>query len=135
MREFVRTYFTSTAIFYTIIVLTTAAINMAGGYERISNISLLEMFIYLILCDIADYFFRYISFRKSWHYSIAYAAAIYALLLAFGYPCGWFEFSVKGLLEITVIFALIYCMIKGYYAIIETKEADEINEMLNKKGE
>ena len=130
MREFIRTYLSSTAIFFMVIVLVSTGINFISGFENTNNLFFPEVFIYLLVCDLVDYILSEFSFQKSWQYHLAHVSVIYILFLIFSFFCSWFLFSLRGVLQGTVIFGCIYFMVKHYYTVMETAEAAEINSML-----
>lgn len=130
MKEFIRTYLSSTAIFFMVIVLVSTGINFITGFENTKNLFFPEVFIYLVICDLADYILSEFSFQKNWQYHLTHITVIYILFLIFSFLCGWFLFSLKGFLLGTLIFGFIYFMVKHYYTVMETAEAEEINFLL-----
>lgn len=130
MREFIRTYLSSTAIFFMVIVLVSTGINFISGFENTKNLFFPEVFIYLVICDLVDYILSGFSFQKGWQYHLTHVSVLYTLFLIFSFLCGWFLFSLQGIFQGTVIFGCIYFMVKHYYTVTETAEAKEINSLL-----
>lgn len=121
------------SFYFTATVLISSLSNLSEGFASMSNLGLVEMFGFIVLCNIVDIFMNKIDFKSYFSYLFTESCIIYMLFLLFSYFTNWFEFTPIRLIHVTLLFILITAI--GYYYFYQRHKmtSDEVNQLLKER--
>lgn len=135
MERFKNTYLPSTAFAFTAVMLCVCVLNLIEGYEYQNNWRILEVFGYIVVMELVDVLLSRIEFKHYLTYFLTEGVAGYGLFFGlFGYVGNWFSYTPKRMMQVTLIYILIFAALHYYFYRRAQSRADEINEMLKDRS-
>lgn len=121
------------SFYFTITVLISSISNLLEGYHSMGNLGLIEIFLFITLCNIINIFVNKIDFKSYISYVLTESSIIYVLFLLFCCITHWIEFSMMRFIYVTIIYILI--TIIGYFYFYQRHKlnSDELNQLLQER--
>ena len=121
------------SFYFTVTVLIASLSNLLEGFSSMSNLGLVEMFGFIVLCNVVDIFINQIDFKSYFSYLFTESCIIYILFLLFSYFTNWFAFTPIHFVRVTLLFILITTI--GYYYFYQRHKmnSDEVNQLLQER--
>lgn len=125
-------YLPGTCIVFTLAMLSTMVINALYGAFNDVHLYMLQTLGMIILFEGINYFVSKFNFKTYRAYFVTEYLIMLILYLGLGKVFHWFSFTISNLIVVTIAFTLISIGIFSYFRYMSRKEADKINELLNK---
>lgn len=134
MKKMILTRLPAISFYFTITVLISSISNLLEGYHSMGNLGLIEIFLFITLCNIVNIFVNKIDFKSYISYVLTESSILYALFLLFCYITHWIEFTPMHFIHVTLLYILITVI--GYYYFYQRHKmsSDEMNELLQKRN-
>jgi hypothetical protein len=133
MKKMILTRIPAISFYFTITVLISSISNLLEGYRSMGNLGLIEIFLFITLCNIINIFVNKIDFKSYISYVLTESSIIYVLFLLFCYITHWIEFSMMRFIYVTIIYILITIIGYFYFYQRHKMNSDEVNQLLKKR--
>ena len=120
--------------YYTIIILVTCIYNLSIGNTLIEIAWFVELFAFLVVFTVLEYFLNRIDFKNFWTCAIAETGFAYLLFLIFAYCFNWVTFTPAQLISATILFVVIAVLGIAYMNYRHKLRTRELNELLQKRN-
>lgn len=120
--------------YYTIIILVSCIYNLSIGNTLIEIAWFVELFAFLVVFTILEYFLNRIDFKNFWTCAVTETSFAYLLFLVFAYCFDWVRFTPDQLIRVTTLFVIIAVLGITYMNYRHKLRAKELNELIQRRN-
>jgi hypothetical protein len=134
--KILKTYLPALSISFTVIMMLAGIINMIFAENKDGFVCFIfEVFIYLVITCILDEWIGKIDFKTYIGHFLTESILLYPVTILFVIRYKWVGVSVRNILFSSIVYILVMAGIHLYFYYIEKSSAEEINRLLQERGE
>jgi hypothetical protein len=133
MRILFNIHVTRAAVTFSLSVAAIAAVNLLGGHSQVDYAFLYEVMGLIAALEGIDCLVAKLQFKTRFAYTACEFVIMYAAYLVCAYLGHWCGFRFDNFIICTLIFLVIFVLIRWSYHMALKKDADVINRRLTEK--